>query len=261
MSNEYYGTATTPTDDYLAHYGVKGMKWGVRRALKSGNAQKLGKAYAKASKKLAKLEKRAAKSKSYAKRAAAYGAGAALAGGLAAAGTGRVGSAMRTAGGAIGTAASNVGTAIINRGKGGKRANAIGLGLQDFGKRANSKLVTSGAGLEAWGKSTSASRAAQDAIEKATRTSKNSLARTVGGTAHKTLDRVSNDTLARIGAGAVGVGLGAAAAKNAYRAATAKKKAAKFRTEMNKAFAGTKYANGGSSSSNTSKKRRRSSRA
>lgn len=31
--NEYYGIASTPTDDFLAHYGIKGMKWGVRKAI------------------------------------------------------------------------------------------------------------------------------------------------------------------------------------------------------------------------------------
>ena len=28
MSNEYYGAPTTANDDFLAHYGIKGMHWG-----------------------------------------------------------------------------------------------------------------------------------------------------------------------------------------------------------------------------------------
>lgn len=58
MINEYYGVST-PTDDFLAHYGVKGMKWGIRRALRSGNPEKLKKQYMKATKKLAKLSLKA----------------------------------------------------------------------------------------------------------------------------------------------------------------------------------------------------------
>ena len=50
--NEYYGIATTPMDDYLAHYGVRGMKWGVRRAIKSGNEKLLDKHYKKESRKI-----------------------------------------------------------------------------------------------------------------------------------------------------------------------------------------------------------------
>ena len=59
MNNEYYGTVTTPTDDFLAHYGVRGMKWGVRKAMHKGTDRAWAKAYKKANKKLKKLEKRA----------------------------------------------------------------------------------------------------------------------------------------------------------------------------------------------------------
>ena len=55
---EYYGVATTPTDDFLAHYGVKGMKWGVRRARERHNARALSRHYNRAARKLEKLTTR-----------------------------------------------------------------------------------------------------------------------------------------------------------------------------------------------------------
>lgn len=55
---EYYGSATTPTDDFLAHYGVKGMKWGVRRAIERGNTRALSRHYNRAARKLEKLTAR-----------------------------------------------------------------------------------------------------------------------------------------------------------------------------------------------------------
>lgn len=50
---EYYAVERSP--EYLMHYGVKGMRWGVRRALKRGDERALQKHYKKAAKKLLKL--------------------------------------------------------------------------------------------------------------------------------------------------------------------------------------------------------------
>ncbi len=54
---EYYGV--TRSEEYLAHYGVKGMKWGVQKARLHGNEKRLDRHFKKASKKLAKLSERA----------------------------------------------------------------------------------------------------------------------------------------------------------------------------------------------------------
>ena len=71
------------SDEYLEHYGIKGMRWGVRKAIERGGTglgnRRLARQYRKAQKKLAKLEKQAGKSKKYARRAALMGAGAAAA--------------------------------------------------------------------------------------------------------------------------------------------------------------------------------------
>ena len=53
----YYGVIRSP--QYLAHYGVRGMKWGVRKARESGNTAALSKHYAKAQAKLRRLSARA----------------------------------------------------------------------------------------------------------------------------------------------------------------------------------------------------------
>lgn len=50
----YY--AVERSSEYLAHYGVKGMKWGVRKARESGNNVRLAYHYARAKLKLAKLK-------------------------------------------------------------------------------------------------------------------------------------------------------------------------------------------------------------
>ena len=54
---QYYGV--TRTNEYLMHYGVKGMRWGVQRAKESGNGRLLDRHYRKAQKHLEKLNARA----------------------------------------------------------------------------------------------------------------------------------------------------------------------------------------------------------
>lgn len=281
MNNEYYGVSTTSSQDFLAHYGVKGMKWGVRKAIASGSDRALRRQYKKASKKLAKLEKLGANGKKYAKRAAAYGAGAAAAGGLAALGTQGVARVVDKVGHGGGDAAIGVGAGInalgrgvdvVGRRMGGNVGNALrktGLGISKGGK----KVVN-------WGKSNSAIQGVNNTVHAIrswgnSNTIGNALGKGVVGGADKAyklgargvgkaaqdakgaLSKVSNNTYARIGAGVVGAGLGIAAGRNAYRAATAKKHAAQaqeFRREMNKAFAGTKYANGMPNKSNKRRK-------
>ena len=51
--SQYYGIQRS--DEYLAHYGIKGMKWGVQKAKDRGDQAALNKHYKKASIKLAKL--------------------------------------------------------------------------------------------------------------------------------------------------------------------------------------------------------------
>lgn len=268
MNNEYYGAASTPTEDFLAHYGVKGMKWGVRKAIASGNARRLGRQYNKAAKKLAKLEKRAASGKKYAKRAAALGVGAAAAGGLAALGTGGI---VNVMGQSI-RGTRTLGNKLMDATKGrndvaSKAVRGAGLAMIQHtrpGSKLHNVAAKGASKLNTWGNSNSISKGAAELYGKAAgkmaggnayaQKAASDMAR---GKATKALGGVSNNTIARAGMAAVGAGLGAGAAYNAYRAATTKraaKKAAQFRSEMNKAFAGTAYANGRPASQ---KKRRR----
>lgn len=53
----YY--AVERSSNSLSHYGVKGMKWGVQKAITVGNQRSLARHYKKAAKKLAKLDARA----------------------------------------------------------------------------------------------------------------------------------------------------------------------------------------------------------
>ena len=267
MNNEYYGTASTPTEDFLAHYGVKGMKWGVRKAVQSGNMRKLGRQYNKAAKKLAKLEKRAASGKKYAKRAAVYGAGAAAAGGLAAVGTKGVGTGLKAVGNASRSVLRGAGNAVT-RLSGGKYAH-VGNVLKTAGNRSNAALIGAGNAVKTWGAGDSVGKIAKRGANAALQATPNKITRAANnalksgghaglGSQINRLGNISNSGYARLASAAVGAGLGVAAARNAYKAATTKraaKKAAQFRSEMNKAFAGTAYANGRPASQKKKKRR------
>ena len=295
MSYNDYMYAVDRSDEYLAHYGIKGMKWGVQKALQSGSDRKLARQYKKAQKKLAKLEKRAANGSKYAKRAAALGAGAALAGGAAALGTERIGRGIAQGANAIGAAGGKLGSAMGAAGAGLNRlayknrkllGSKVTSAVQGMGTALNTsgqKLATAskvdpnkgfykGAGTASqavmnWGKSNSLATGAADKLANAERSLKGMSNKVLTQKGYEIGQRnqniakgISNNTIARVGAGALAAGLAGAAGYNAYRAATTKKAAAKaqqFRSEMNKAFAGTKYANGGNGSSSSSKKRRR----
>lgn len=286
MYNDYM-YAVDRSDEYLAHYGIKGMKWGIRKARESGNSRKLERAYRKASRRLAKLERQASNGKKYARRAAAMGAGAAVAGSAAALGTERIaggisaigpharkireglGGAMKSVGAGINqfginAAGSqnkrmqNIGTHAQNIGSG---LHTAGQNLESTGKGAEERIGKVGTAVSTWGKGTNLSsgiaKAADTVNEKAFALSNSINPSNLESAGKRYFNRaeqigkirgVSNDTIARIGAGVAAAGLGAGAAYNAYRATHTKKaaqKAAEWRREMDKELAGTKYSAGG----------------
>lgn len=283
MSNNEFMYAVERSDEYLAHYGIRGMKWGVRRAIKSGNSARLGRQYAKAQKKLAKLEKQAGKSKKYARRAALMGAGAAAAGGLAVAGTGGVARGLARTGGAVMKAKGALGAGMRTAGGAMARSNLPGVGKagrymmgagrvmerqNKIGSATFKRYADASKAVNDWGKSNSIANALAGGTRN-TALKAGTISRNLGGSrvvadanmkaiqgANK-LRGVSNNTIARIGAGAIGAGLAVGAARNAYKAATAQKRAAKFRSAMNESFKGTKYANGGQPRQGNKKRRKR----
>lgn len=265
-SNDYM-YAIERNDEYLAHYGIRGMKWGVRKAIASGNSKRLGRQYAKAQKKLAKLEKQANNGAKYARRASRLGAGAALAGGLAVAGTSGVAKASQGLGKglhAIGNLAGAYGRTPGKMNPIKRASTSAAVGIHRAANALNKAGSASGA-INTWGNSNSIGQALKVGGRKLQNavpgniTAKLTGGKGIVGTTDK-LGKVSNNTFARIGAGAIGAGLAAGAMYNQHRAKTtdkAAKKAAAFRSEMNKAFKGTKYANGGNSGNRQGGKKRR----
>ena len=286
-----YMYAIDRSDEYLEHYGIKGMRWGVRKALESGNSRALARQYRKASRKLARLEKRATSGKKYARRAALLGAGAA-AGGMAALGTSGAAHLMtsnttRNAIKGVGGAVEGIGRVLP--GSVGTRVRQAGHRMRNEAARMakgrdNSAVLNAAGRLQDWGErpgftlANAHSARLQKHADEARRIATEKFSGTYAGQsrrkaaelverANRYQDKataartpVSNNAIVRAGAAAVGAGLLGAAGYNAYRAATTKKaaaKAAQWKKEMNSAFKGTQYANGGSAKPSTKKRRRR----
>lgn len=116
---EYYGVTRTP--EYLMHYGVRGMRWGIRKAIAKGDNASLSKHYHKAIKKLGKLSLNAnqdVQKKIYSKAKANMLSGATMSGGMSAGLTAGLNSHLsikdRLKYGGIAGAAGALGGAIIN---------------------------------------------------------------------------------------------------------------------------------------------------
>lgn len=206
----YYGV--TRSTNTLSHYGVKGMKWGVRKAILSGNARSLNRHYRKAAKKLAKLQDMGINHKKYAAKAAAYGAAAAGVGTLAIAPKKAIRAGLKVAHKIVGTET-----------KAGFATTKAGYKLNNF----------------LHGRTT---------IIKPTTRHLGSIVST-GSDGKVIRESISNKTKGlsisnRIYPGIVAAGLGAKAIQNAYRATHGKKyrkKAVEFKRQMDESFKGTPY--------------------
>lgn len=202
--NEYY--AVVRSTDHLAHYGIQGMKWGVRKAHITGNERALDRHFRKAAKKLRRLQDKALNSKKYAAKAAAYG--------VAAAGTGTI--AVKN------NAVTGLSSALAKRFAPHAKAWQMGKDYLDLSKKNASTAL--------------------DSLIKSKRTAKNA----VGKAAHETGKFINkNSKYVRIGAGVASAGFAGLAARNAYVAANSSKyleKASNFKKGMDEAFTGTKYA-------------------
>lgn len=221
----YY--ADERSTDYLAHYGVKGMRWGVRRAIATNNQASLDRHYRKAAKKLAKLQDIGNHRVKYGAKAAAYGAAAAGVGTIAVGGTKLVGTALNPK--LRKSIADEVLTLGLNsKTKAVKRAAAtVENAIRNFD-------------AERWGKEKSAVNIKYKKYY-TTQPDKNKVVTRYH--MNKSINPTKDD-LVRIGAGLAAAGLAAKSAQNVYRAKNADKyreKAQRWKDEMDDVFSGTNY--------------------
>lgn len=223
--SEYYAVQRSGSTDHLAHYGVKGMKWGVRKAVLLGNDRKLRRKFNKAARKLNRLQDKALRSGKYAAKAAAYGTAATGAGALAIGGTGLV----KNASSGVANLMQMRKAILENQGRTGIRYKAY--------RKASEILEKGGNKVGEWGKK-------DTTVLSSPKFYKDSKGQLHAHPRIKNETKINNNTLFRIGAGAAAAGLGAASARNAYIASHGRKyleKADDWRRAMDESFAGTKY--------------------
>lgn len=208
--------------DHLAHYGVKGMRWGVRKAIATGNQKAVDKHFRKAAKKLAKLQDIGLRPGKYAAKSAAYGAAAAGVGTLAVGGTNMAGDIL----------------------------SSIGKKYASFGKHTKAQYETyqkirkASDDVKKWGNKNYVTRPVTSYIENAGGEKELIPGTKIYATKTRFDPVITGNTIYRTGVGLVTVGLAAKSAQNAYRAKNSDKyreKAANWKAEMDDAFRGTKY--------------------
>lgn len=249
--SEYY--AVVRSREELAHYGVRGMKWGVRKAVQRGSDRKLTRQYKKAAKKLERLNAKAdvnrqkelaSQHKKIAKAAAAVGlAGASTALGGTAAGQLLTNAAKKTA------LAKK-----LNYDRYNEAASKLTGQQQKKFLRAHDKMLKAGAPdhiresvtNKALNEFEKKDKALWDSYKNSNQKLKDQFNRQAGGA--KAAFDVSKAAKAVGGVG-LGIATGAALAARRAKKLTTEKGHAKaiakrdaWKAEMNKAFAGTKYA-------------------